>query len=204
MLSLSWNQGPNQSCSWRLFSPPTLLPLPSVFSLAWASSRAYFIQRDEDNSDPDPEIKMVAMRIFPCMFLIVAHSIIAWTSIAGLLGEYIIPCCLVYLLVAFVLQKWASKGLVTTLCAVYFCSAAAMAVFAFALVERSKVNFVLYLLSLLLSFTCGFLLFSRSSKIPIDRQANLDNNYFLTKSVITSIWLPCVVGDSHTHSSCRQ
>ena len=29
----------------------------SILSLAWASSRAYFIQRDEDNSDPDPEIR---------------------------------------------------------------------------------------------------------------------------------------------------
>ena len=181
-------------------STAQMISIPvSVFSLAWASSRAYFIQRDEDNSDPDPEIKMVAMRIFPCMLFIVAHSIIAWTSITGLLGEYIIPCCLFYLLVAYVVQKWASKGLMLTLCAVYFCSAASMAVFAFALVERSKVNFALYLLSLLLSFTCGFLLFSRSTKVTIDKQENLDNNYFLTKSVITSIWLPCVVGDKpHT------
>ena len=65
----------------------------SIFSLAWASSRAYFIERDEDNTDPDPEMKMVTMRVFPSMLFIVVHSIYSWTIAAGLLGEYVIPCC---------------------------------------------------------------------------------------------------------------
>ena len=57
-------------------------------------SDAYFIQRGEDNSDPDPELKMVAMRIFPWMLIVVIHSITVWTCIAALLGEYVIPCIL--------------------------------------------------------------------------------------------------------------
>ena len=76
------------------------LPI-SILSLAWASSRAYFIQRDKDNSDPDPELKMVAMRIFPWMLIVVVHSLTVSTCIAGLLGRYIIPCILVYFFAAF-------------------------------------------------------------------------------------------------------
>ena len=43
-------------------SPAQMVSIPvSVFSLAWASSRAYFIERDDDHSDPDPEQKMQCM-----------------------------------------------------------------------------------------------------------------------------------------------
>ena len=78
------------------------LPI-SIFSLTWASSRAYFIQRDEDNSDPAPELKM-AMRIFPWMLIVVIHSITVWTCIAALLGEYVIPCiCVSFLLTGFLI-----------------------------------------------------------------------------------------------------
>ena len=59
----------------------------SILSLAWASSRAYFIQRDADKSDPDPEIKMVLMRVFPWMLINVIHGIIIWTCIAGIICE---------------------------------------------------------------------------------------------------------------------
>jgi hypothetical protein len=61
----------------------------SIFSLAWASSRAYFIQRGRDESDPEPEFKMVLMRVFPSMFMMVINSIFLWTMIAGLLGRYV-------------------------------------------------------------------------------------------------------------------
>ena len=77
----------------------------SVFSLAWASSRAYFIQRDKDNSDPDPELNMVAMRILPWMLIVVVHSLTVWTCIAGLLGEYVIPSVVAYLMITSCLMK---------------------------------------------------------------------------------------------------
>ena len=78
----------------------------SIVTLALASSRAFFIQRDEDSSDPDPDlVKMVVLGTFPWMLLNVAHSLTMWTFIAGLLGRFVLPCCIVYLLVAFALQK---------------------------------------------------------------------------------------------------
>ena len=64
------------------------IPL-SIFSLAWASSRVFFILRKRDEADPDPKFKLVALRILPWELLIVANSIILWTLIGGLLGKYI-------------------------------------------------------------------------------------------------------------------
>ena len=91
----------------------------SVASLAWASSRAYFIHRDKDNSDPAPELKMVLMYVFPWMLLIVAHSLLIWTCIAGLLGEYVFLCCFLYFFVAFKVQKIANKGLLILLLVIF-------------------------------------------------------------------------------------
>ena len=73
------------------------LPI-SVFSLA---SRAYFIQRDEDNSDLDPELKMVAMRVFPWILIVVVHSLAVWTCIAGLRREFVVPSILIYFCAAY-------------------------------------------------------------------------------------------------------
>ena len=81
--------GQGRPCSHSIsYSQIVSLPV-SIFS------DAYFIQRDEDNTDPDPELKM-AMRIFPWMLIVVIHSITVWTCIAALLGEYVIPCICVY------------------------------------------------------------------------------------------------------------
>ena len=85
----------------------------SVFSLAWAASRAYFIQRDEDNSDPDPELKMVAMRIFPWILIVVVHSLTVWTCIAGLLGKFVIPSILIYFCAAYGLLIFANAWNIT-------------------------------------------------------------------------------------------
>ena len=78
-------------------SPAQWFSVPSsLLSLSWASSRAYFIQRGRDESDPDPETKTVLMRIFPWKLVIVLNSVILWTLIGGLLEEYIfigIPGC---------------------------------------------------------------------------------------------------------------
>ena len=88
-----------------------LLPdcLPSRFHLQWCLN----------NSDPDPELKMVAMRIFPWMLIVVIHSITVWTCIAALLGEYVIPCiCVSFLLTGFLIfanlqaNNWRQMSLV--------------------------------------------------------------------------------------------
>ena len=105
--------GPQSVVQLKIVLSTGRISIPiSIFTLAWNSSRAYFIQRDEDNSDPDPEKKMVLMQVFPLMFLVVLHSIISWTSIAGLLNEYAIPFCFAYILLAFISQKYTSKKLI--------------------------------------------------------------------------------------------
>ena len=105
--------GQGRPCSHSIsYSQIVSLPV-SIFS------DAYFIQRDEDNSDPDPELKMVAMRIFPWMLIVVIHSITVWTCIAALLGEYVIPCiCVSFLLTGFLIfanlqaNNWRQMSLV--------------------------------------------------------------------------------------------
>ena len=71
-------------------SPAQWFSIPSsLLSLSWASSRAFFIQRGRDEADPDPDMMTVLLRVFPWMFLMVAKSVIMWTLIGGLLGEFI-------------------------------------------------------------------------------------------------------------------
>ena len=71
------------------------------FTLAWASNRDYFIEQDADNSDPDLELKILGLLILPWMILIVIHSLMIWISIAAILGEFIFPCYLVFLVASF-------------------------------------------------------------------------------------------------------
>ena len=82
----------------------------SLFSLSWASSRAFFIQREKDYSDPDPEAKTVLMRIFPKNLLVALNSVILWTLAGALLGGYvfvgIIGCFVTILSALFITEKW--------------------------------------------------------------------------------------------------
>ena len=167
----------------------------SIFSLAWASSRAYFIERDEDNRDPDPEIKMVAMRIFPWMFLNVVHSIITWTSIAGLLSEYVIPSFLIYLLIAYCLQKMASKNSIYVL-GIVFCATTLSMAIKVATLGTNVFEFWIYL-SVIMFVSSAILMCGCSMKnLSLnERNVVITENFFTIKSVITSIWLPCIVGD---------
>ena len=76
-------------CTGRI-SPAQFFSIPSsLLSLSWASSRAYFIQRGEDESDPDPDMKTILMRVFFPMLVVVVNSVLLWTLIGGLLGQYI-------------------------------------------------------------------------------------------------------------------
>ena len=59
----------------------------SVFSLAWGSSRAFFIERTRDEADPDPALNMVVLWVFPCMLLIAVNSMTMWTLTGGILGR---------------------------------------------------------------------------------------------------------------------
>ena len=59
----------------------------SVFSLAWGSSRAFFIERTRDEADPDPALPMVVLWVFPCMVLIALNSMMMWTMLGGILGR---------------------------------------------------------------------------------------------------------------------
>ena len=59
----------------------------SVFSLSWAASRGFFIQRPQDLADPDPALKMV-LRILPLMMLVLLGTLAMWVCIAGLLGRF--------------------------------------------------------------------------------------------------------------------
>ena len=61
----------------------------SILSLAWASSRAFFIMRTAQESDPDPNVKLIILRILPWELLIVQNRIILWTLLCGLLGKYV-------------------------------------------------------------------------------------------------------------------
>ena len=70
----------------------------SVLALTWGASRAYFIERGQDEADPDPALLMVALRVFPLMFLVVVNSMLNWIVISGLLG----PSIFLALLVTFI------------------------------------------------------------------------------------------------------
>ena len=59
----------------------------SVFSLSWAASRGFFIQRPQDLADPDPALKMV-LRILPLMMLVLLGTLAMWVCIGGLLGRF--------------------------------------------------------------------------------------------------------------------
>ena len=61
--------------------------LSTIVSLFQPASRTYF--RNEDESDPDPDMRMVGLRVFPWMVPMVANSLIQWVLLSGLLGPWI-------------------------------------------------------------------------------------------------------------------
>merc|ERR1719474_2539238 len=80
----------------------------SILSLAWASSRAFFIMRTAQESDPDPNVKLI----------IVQNRIILWTLLCGLLGKYVfigvfLSFCIIFT-VLHLKQKRDARKLDTT------------------------------------------------------------------------------------------
>ena len=61
----------------------------SLFSLSLGASRSFFIERNEDESDPDPDVFLVGFRVLPYMILMVANSLIQWVLLGGLLGPWV-------------------------------------------------------------------------------------------------------------------
>ena len=59
-----------------------------MFSLAWGSSRVFFIERTRDEADPDPALAMVVLWVFPCMLLVAINSMTMGTLMGGILGTH--------------------------------------------------------------------------------------------------------------------
>ena len=82
----------------------------SILSLAWGSSRAFFILRRRDEADPDPGVWLVCFRILPWELLMVTNSTIYWTCFTGLVGKYAIFgvffCFVITLSTLWLKEKW--------------------------------------------------------------------------------------------------
>ena len=65
------------------------LPI-SFFSLSLTASKVFFTLRGRTTRDTDPSIKMVMLTVLPWMMMAVLSSIIMWTFMGGLLGEYVL------------------------------------------------------------------------------------------------------------------
>ena len=61
----------------------------SLLSLSWGASRTYFMERSKDKADPDPDVFMVGLRVFPWMVLMVLNSLVQWVLLGGLLGPWV-------------------------------------------------------------------------------------------------------------------
>ena len=74
-------------CSTGRFSPSVIIGIvTSLLSLAWGASRAFFLERLEDEVDPDPALPLVAMWIFPLHLVVLTNSLFMWVLISGLMG----------------------------------------------------------------------------------------------------------------------
>ena len=182
-------------CTGRITYTQGISIASSLLSLSWASARAFFILRERDYSDPDPEVKTVLMRIFPNKFVIVLNSAILWTLAGALLGKYIfvgISACFVTILSALcILERWVC------------CSAGGEKI------ERKKIDNVLGLPLHQLkvdqssqedlqgcetsgSEMCEQTDPEKGNSRSVEQTENPED--FKVISSLTSVWLPCVVG----------
>ena len=84
------------------------LPL-SFFSLSFTASKAFFTLRDRERRESDPAFKMVAFTVLPFMMIVVLNSIILWTFIGGLLGEYVLIGICINVVVVYSCLEWRRK-----------------------------------------------------------------------------------------------
>ena len=79
------------SFSTGRFSPSVIIGIVvSIFSLAWGASRAYFLERTEDETDPDPALAMVALSIFPLKLVVLCNSLLMYVLMAGMGGPVVL------------------------------------------------------------------------------------------------------------------
>lgn len=138
---------------------------------------------------------MVAMRIFPWMLIVVIHSIVVWTCIAGLLGEYLIPCCFAFACATYSLQQFANKNLISYLLIACFLSNLGMV--AIATFEKSINSLIPGILALGSILPAMFVIVATKhmNQKKIQAWGSFKRNYFAIKSALTATWLPCVVGN---------
>ena len=188
----------------------------SILSLAWASARAFFIQRTEEDSDPDPELLTVLMRVFPWMLVIVFNSVLLWTIIGGLLGGYIfvgVFLCFITIDWSIKVVDWyASKNPSATLALILTQAYAITQVYAFLaiLIYAIGVHGSSERQSYIILTAFGLILLGYVIFALVDRRRNMkreeptyddssSSSFFQMKSALTSIWLPCVIGSNgHT------
>ena len=84
----------------------------SILSLGWGASRAFFLERVKDESDPDPSPSIVARDIFPKKLVVLFNSLFMWVLIASLLGPYtFVALPIVFAVSYFSIGKFAKKKL---------------------------------------------------------------------------------------------
>ena len=91
-------------------SQSQLASLPvSFFSLSFTASKAFFTLRERQTRESDPTFKMVALTVLPYMMVVVLNSIILWTFIGGLLGEYVLVGIGINISVVYFCLEWRRK-----------------------------------------------------------------------------------------------
>ena len=200
------------------------LPI-SICSLTIASSRAFFIQRSKDERDPDPEIRTLLLYIFPRMLLVVLNNLILWTIIGGLVSGYFllaIGFCFVNVFVSLSGFPRMNKGNRSEIGVILTLAYLNTHVYVFCgILMGFFTDFIAFsvVFSLSLATAAAFCIFKLKRKIsqwrsaPPSEAIELETNgeesaeknngdseedessHFKAISALTSIWLPCVVGD---------
>jgi hypothetical protein len=151
----------------------------SLVSLTWGASRAYFIQRQKDLVDPHPDTMLVAIRVFPLMFIVVINSLLMWIFIGGLFMQFVfVPICITFMFVYIALLvlirvKTIIKNEQTEM--INTC--------------ESAIPNPTYLY--LDEFRPGLNLEGDKNEVQDEKE------YFKQKAAACSVWLHCVVGDHH-------
>ena len=89
-------------CSTGHITNAQMISIPvSLLMLIWAASRGFFTMRDEQNQDPNPDVKMILQNVYPWMSATVLSSVIIWTCVGGMLGGFVCLPLLLNFVVCF-------------------------------------------------------------------------------------------------------
>ena len=249
------------ACTGQFSRQQQVTSITSLISLTWSSSRAFFILRNSNYADADPNLKMVCL-IIPLMLWQVISSTFCLTMVGGILKEWIILIVAVASLLNFCLllrgfQKRpgntsdVEKGNNVELCELFelpkdcddkstesqpyegdqetekttisffmVCFLRTKCHFRILISEciscckssdrnelklirqRIKLSMLRKDLRTLPSISKSFLSFSErlvnSLREPVERE---EERFFRLKSVITSTWVPCVVGEKQQNTT---